>query len=168
MNKTTFYLVFALICSVIVINAIAENKAKEADKAVEANTWTTMDGAKHFVCPVMGGEGMVDENTTFSTVDDKKYYHCCAGCSEKFTANPAKHLKDFYIPANVVKSDKDGQHFQCVVSGEMGLVDTKTDFAEIDGKRYYFCCPDCKPKFEKNPGKYIRSKHKEHNHEHHK
>lgn len=23
------------------------------------------------------------------------------------------------------------------------------------GKTYYFCCPGCKPMFEKNPGKYV-------------
>jgi YHS domain-containing protein len=24
------------------------------------------------------------------------------------------------------------------------------------GKTYYFCCPGCKPLFDKNPGKYIK------------
>lgn len=26
------------------------------------------------------------------------------------------------------------------------------------GKTYYFCCPACKPLFDKNPGKYIKKK----------
>jgi YHS domain-containing protein len=26
---------------------------------------------------------------------------------------------------------------------------------DCDGKRYLFCCGDCKPKFEKEPAKYI-------------
>jgi len=26
------------------------------------------------------------------------------------------------------------------------------------GKTYYFCCPGCKPKFDKNPEKYIHKK----------
>ena len=25
------------------------------------------------------------------------------------------------------------------------------------GKTYYFCCPGCKPQFDKNPEKYIKS-----------
>ena len=25
------------------------------------------------------------------------------------------------------------------------------------GKRYAFCCADCQPEFEKNPGKYIKN-----------
>ena len=24
------------------------------------------------------------------------------------------------------------------------------------GKTYYFCCPECKPKFDKNPAKYVK------------
>ncbi len=26
------------------------------------------------------------------------------------------------------------------------------------GKTYYFCCPGCKPLFDKNPGKYVGKK----------
>lgn len=25
------------------------------------------------------------------------------------------------------------------------------------GKTYYFCCPDCKPQFDKNPAAYVKS-----------
>jgi len=40
----------------------------------------------------------------------------------------------------------------CPVMG--GLVD-KNVFAEYRGKKVYFCCPECKGQFEKNPEKYI-------------
>ncbi|QUW03909.1 YHS domain-containing protein [Chloracidobacterium validum] len=30
-------------------------------------------------------------------------------------------------------------------------------YSAYQGKRYYFCCPACKPKFDKNPRKYIRA-----------
>lgn len=33
-------------------------------------------------------------------------------------------------------------------------------YAEYRGKIYYFCSPDCKKDFEKNPGKYIRKEAK--------
>lgn len=26
------------------------------------------------------------------------------------------------------------------------------------GKTYYFCCPECKPLFDKNPGKYVKGR----------
>ena len=136
------------------------------EKTTEANVWTTKDGAKHFKCPVMGGEGVVTETTTFSVVDGKKYYHCCGGCSGKFTENTAKYIDGFVVPANVVKVDDKGQHFQCVVSGEQGKVSEKTLFSDKDGKRYYFCCESCKKKFDKNADKYIKSNDKKHTQNH--
>ncbi len=30
-------------------------------------------------------------------------------------------------------------------------------YSNYRGKRYYFCCPACKPKFDKNPRRYIRA-----------
>jgi len=30
-------------------------------------------------------------------------------------------------------------------------------YSDYQGKRYYFCCPACKPKFDKNPRRYIRA-----------
>jgi len=127
------------------------------EKATETNVWTTKDGVKHFKCPVMGHEGVVKESTTFSVVDGKKYYHCCGGCSGKFTANTAKYLDGFVVPANVTKVDKKGKHFQCAVSGEAGVVSTETLFADKDGKRYYFCCEGCKEEFDKDAKKFIKS-----------
>jgi YHS domain-containing protein len=127
------------------------------EKTTEANVWTTKDGAKHFKCPVMGSEGVVKESTTFSIVDGKKYYHCCGGCSGKFTENTAKYLDGFVTPANVVKIDDKGKHFQCVVSGESGVVGEKTKYSDKDGKRYYFCCNDCKKAFDKKAEKFIKS-----------
>lgn len=33
--------------------------------------------------------------------------------------------------------------------------------ATYKGKEYYFCCEDCKRKFEENPEKYLREQKKE-------
>ncbi len=30
-------------------------------------------------------------------------------------------------------------------------------YSDYRGKRYYFCCPACKPKFDKNPRRYVRA-----------
>jgi len=37
----------------------------------------------------------------------------------------------------------------------MGGKINKDIFTEYKGKKVYFCCPACKPEFEKNPEKYI-------------
>ena len=37
----------------------------------------------------------------------------------------------------------------------MGGAINKAMFTEYKGKKVYFCCPGCKPEFEKNPEKYL-------------
>lgn len=37
----------------------------------------------------------------------------------------------------------------------MGTPINKAIFTEYKGKKVYFCCPSCKPEFEKDPEKYI-------------
>ena len=50
---------------------------------------------------------------------------------------------------------KGGKHFVCPVMGEASVVDSDTKYADHKGKRYYFCCDMCEPKFEADPGKFI-------------
>jgi P-type Cu+ transporter len=35
----------------------------------------------------------------------------------------------------------------------------KKAFADYKGNRYFFCCPGCKPEFDKNPAKFAKSDH---------
>jgi|GEM_PF-946230 len=59
---------------------------------------------------------------------------------------------------NVFFTDEKGQkHFLCPVMGNMGVVAADTKYADYDGKRYYFCCPSCPPKFEADPAKYVKA-----------
>ena len=51
-----------------------------------------------------------------------------------------------------VLSDKIGKQTTCPV---MGLAINKEIFTVYKGKKVYFCCPGCKPEFEKNPEKYL-------------
>ncbi|MFH1715724.1 MAG: YHS domain-containing protein [Planctomycetota bacterium] len=37
----------------------------------------------------------------------------------------------------------------------MGNPINKDLFVEYQGKKVYFCCPACKPEFEKDPAKYV-------------
>ncbi|MHC4546052.1 MAG: YHS domain-containing protein [Planctomycetota bacterium] len=37
----------------------------------------------------------------------------------------------------------------------MDLPINKDLFTVYKGKKVYFCCPGCKPEFEKNPEKYL-------------
>ena len=42
----------------------------------------------------------------------------------------------------------------CPVMG--GEITSKDYYADYEGKRVYFCCPACKPMFEKDPQKYMK------------
>lgn len=45
----------------------------------------------------------------------------------------------------------------CAVMGDT-VADVKTaTFSVYKGKKYYFCCAGCKPEFDKNPAKYVKT-----------
>lgn len=45
----------------------------------------------------------------------------------------------------------------CAVMGDKFDVNAKTLKSTYKGKTYYFCCPGCKPTFDKNPEKYAKA-----------
>ncbi len=49
-----------------------------------------------------------------------------------------------------------GTKMKCPVSGEEFVVKATTTQIVYNGKRYAFCCSDCKPDFEKNPAKFAQ------------
>jgi YHS domain-containing protein len=49
-----------------------------------------------------------------------------------------------------------GTKAKCPVMGNEFEVSKDTVFSTYKGKYYAFCCPGCKPQFDKNPEKYIK------------
>jgi len=49
-----------------------------------------------------------------------------------------------------------GTKAKCPVSGNEFEVTKDTTFSVYKGKYYVFCCPGCKPQFDKNPGKFLK------------
>ena len=73
-------------------------------------------------------------------------FAACGGCCKVQPA--AKHT----APRKVVSA-------VCPVMGTKIPDVTKASGKSVyKGKTYYFCCPGCKPLFDKNPGKYIKKK----------
>ena len=140
MKTLIFTLVLGLMLSFLFVGGYTCTGNEEIQKTetIEANIWITEDGEKHFTCPVMGGEGIVDSNTVFTELDSKRYYLCCAACFEKLKANPSKYLEKFVVPGNIIKVDTDGKHFRCPISGKVEVVTEQTPYSDFDGKRYYF------------------------------
>jgi Cu+-exporting ATPase len=46
----------------------------------------------------------------------------------------------------------------CPVTGEtIASIKAAAGHSVYKGKTYYFCCPGCKPLFDANPSKYVKS-----------
>lgn len=54
------------------------------------------------------------------------------------------------------KQPKIGTKAICPVMGNGFIVSDSTQFSEYEGHVYAFCCPGCKPLFDKNPKKYAK------------
>ena len=70
-----------------------------------------------------------------------------AGCSKQEDTTPAK---DTAAPA-ATQTAQIAQKI-CPVMG--GAID-KNMYTDYQGRRIYFCCAACKPKFSKQPDKYL-------------
>jgi len=74
----------------------------------------------------------------------------CAGCPMEGAKSDSK------TPSSFTAKPAPGTKARCPVSGEEFTVKDKTATATYNGRVYAFCCPDCKPDFEKNPAKYAK------------
>ena len=74
---------------------------------------------------------------------------------EGHSAKQGKH-KD--APTSFETQPPPGTWAKCPVSGDVFQVDKDTQFATYEGRVYAFCCPDCKPDFDKDPAKYAGKK----------
>lgn len=52
-------------------------------------------------------------------------------------------------------AQKVGTKASCPISGEEFTITAATLHSEYKGKHVYFCCPGCKPRFDKDPEKYL-------------
>jgi YHS domain-containing protein len=99
------------------------------------------------VCPVMGKP---IDSSSYTDIQGQRVYHCCPGCSKKLKADPDKYFKEAAAQGvlfeNIQKT--------CPVSGDP--ID-KASFIDFEGRRIYFCCDDCPPKFLKDPQKFLKA-----------
>ena len=70
-------------------------------------------------------------------------------------AGPPPHHKG-HTPAK--KATTKQAALICPVTGtKIASIKAAVGHSTYKGKTYYFCCPECKPKFDKNPAKYIKN-----------
>jgi YHS domain-containing protein len=107
------------------------------------------------LCPVMGGR---INKLIFTEYDGRKVYFCCAGCKPKFEQEPQKYLDkllQFKKAQPTVPVEEASAVIEQKTCPVMGGAVNKNASTEYKGKKVYFCCPGCKPAFEKNPEKYL-------------
>ncbi len=75
-------------------------------------------------------------------------------CGPECTHAKGEHPKDMDM-GQADMEHSDGNFTACPVSGEMVEISDETPSAEYNGQTYYFCCTDCKAKFEADPETYI-------------
>ena len=87
----------------------------------------------------------------------KKYYFCCAGCVDKFHANPQSYLNRS-APALVMPGTPQpvpkAMEFDPVCGMMVNPQKAKNTF-EHEGKKYYFCGESCAEKFKTSPQQYM-------------
>lgn len=114
------------------------------------------------ICPVMKNEVKDIKTAPSFEYKGKTYYFCCAGCVDKFKADPEKYLKSDTPEqqshgehAMHMDDESNGKNNICpVMGGEVKDHETAPQF-EYGGKTYYFCCAGCIAKFKEDPEKYI-------------
>lgn len=86
-----------------------------------------------------------------------RYYFCCEGCPKAFAKDPASFAKNDGVALTTIGVPKE---IKCAVMSDNTVkVEDATDkgqYADRNGRRYYFCCDSCPKEFEKDPAKYAK------------
>jgi len=156
MSKKTLLLVVFLVFSMTLVMVAL-------DKSVNDET---------LKCPVSGKEFKKSEATPKYEYEGKTYYFCCENCKDAFIKDPEKYTikeepeghmhhqmeerTEEHAGHMHAEQDKNGMVVDPVCGMELKKEDAKATY-EHNGKTYYFCTEECKDKFVKEPGNYIRA-----------
>lgn len=99
------------------------------------------------LCPVMDKPVTLTMSTE---TPDGPVYFCCAGCIDKYKAEPKKFAEKVAAQRKLLAPLAKVQ-VKCPITGN--AVDRKVS-AEVNGKTVYFCCADCIAPYKKDPAKY--------------
>ncbi|MDJ0762488.1 MAG: YHS domain-containing protein [Myxococcota bacterium] len=78
-----------------------------------------------------------------------------AACDKETKEHAMSAALELAAPMAFDKPPAVGTKAKCPVMGQEFTVKENSEFSTHKGKTYVFCCPGCKPKFDKNPEKYL-------------
>ena len=93
-GKMKHFKAMLLLASLLLIGLIVVNGCKKSEPAGPGETVPEVEAVtpvaiEQTTCPVMAG---AIDKSIFTEYQGKKVYFCCAGCKEKFEAEPEKYL----------------------------------------------------------------------------
>lgn len=111
---------------------------------VSARTGSSSEGVTNKTCPLMGEATKAKYRVEYN---GQYVYFCCKACVEAFNSDPEAAIAKMSAEDKAAIQKNDA----CPISNEkIEKFDVKSEY---DGKLVYFCCPDCKAKFDKeHPG----------------
>lgn len=118
---------------------------KDPEKHLQADAHAHAHPEDAAYDPVCNMKVKKEEAAATHEYDGKTYYFCMEQCKEKFVQNPEKYIQK-----------QKEQYTTCPVSGEKVRKSETAITHKYNGKTYYFCCENCKEKFVKDPGKYVK------------
>lgn len=113
-------------------------------------------------CAVMGDHKLKPAEATasklFKDYNGRRYYFCCAGCPPQFEKDPEKFAKNASISLGQIALPKE---MTCAVNTgakvDPAQALEKKQFADYEGRRYFFCCGNCPEAFKKDPAKFAKN-----------
>ena len=124
--------------------SVEKNEPKTAQAPVKKITLQT-------TCPVMGGKINKDLYVDHA---GKRVYACCKDCIGKLQKSPAEYIKKLEAEGVTVAKVQT----TCPVMG--GKINRK-QYADVNGKRIYVCCPGCIGTIKADPAKFIKKLEKD-------
>ena len=113
-----------------------------------------MPVSKQETCPVSGEKWGTMGQPFSLEYKGQKLQLCCKNCLEDFNKDPEKYVAK--LAREMPKKQEAPYPLKtCPVTGaELGSMGTPIEY-HYQGRLIKFCCPDCPPKFEKSPAKYL-------------
>lgn len=141
--RKSFFIVTVAIMMIALVGAAFASDSKTDTTKTEAKP---KELKQQTLCPVMGGK---IDSTAYTDIQGQRVYHCCPACSAALKADPDKYFKQAAKECILFENIQTS----CPVSGEK--LTEKTTYIDYEGRRVYFCCPNCIPTFKADPQKYL-------------
>ena len=157
MNKHTFFLTMAVVCTLVVVgytqmhqHGVEKMTADEQKQLTEATDAYPLDH-----CIVSGQQlGSMGDPVVYNH-NGREIQFCCQGCVRTFEKDPDNFLKK--MDEAIIEAQKESYPFTtCPIIGkELGGMGEPVDYV-YNNQLVRFCCNSCVSKFEENPDKYLK------------